>query len=121
MEIFTYLARQAQEHLLDMISSKLRWVCETDPTSETNYLKITGSIVKVVEYVLIRYTIALTSAGKIVVVPLESSVGDHMIHFRNAVAPCVLRPNAGASTFRFLGGAYLESWVNDHPATERNW
>jgi hypothetical protein len=124
MEILIYLARQAQDHpintLFDMISRKLRWVRETDPTRETKYLKNTDSIVEMVEYVLMHYTIALTSTGEIAVVPIQYSAGGHIVHFGNALAPCILRSITGANTFRFIGGTYLKSWTND-PETEHDW
>jgi hypothetical protein len=57
-----------------------------------------------------RRPFAFTAAGEIAVVPIESSMGYHM-------APALGRRMQGArsflkctSTFRFMGGACLESW-----------
>jgi hypothetical protein len=71
------------------------------------------SLVDMVYGFVQRYTLALTTAGEIAVVPFRSLAGDQIVHFKNARALYTLRLDPGSNTYRPIGGAYLESWVKE--------
>ena len=81
---------------------------------------VADQVVKMVELTMECYTLALTTTGEIAVVPKASSAGDQIVHFRNALVPCILRLNPGSNTYRPIGGAYIESW-GEEVADELAW
>lgn len=79
----------------------------------TNNHCFASDLVSMIGYALNVFTLAYTSTGEVAVVPLGFATGDHVIHYRIALALYVLRPNSHPETYGPVGSAYLENWTRD--------